>query len=33
MGFALVPVMKVPYGPKEATISRDWWLVVVVVVV
>jgi hypothetical protein len=29
----LVPVMKVPYGPRETAISRDQWLVVVTVVV
>jgi hypothetical protein len=29
----LVPVTKVPYGPRETVISRDWWLVVVTGVV
>jgi hypothetical protein len=32
-GFVLVPVTKVPCGPRETTISRDRWLVVVTVVV
>jgi hypothetical protein len=32
-GFALVPVTKVPYGPRETAISRDRWLVVVTVIV
>jgi hypothetical protein len=33
MGFALVPVTKIPYGPRKIAISRDRWLVVVTVVV
>jgi hypothetical protein len=33
MGFALVPVTKVPCGPRETAISHDRWLVVVTVVV
>jgi hypothetical protein len=33
MGSVLVPVTKVPYGPRETAISRDRWLVVVTFVV
>jgi hypothetical protein len=33
MGCALMPVTKVPRGPRETAISRDQWLVVVMVVV
>jgi hypothetical protein len=32
-GSVLVSVTKFPYGPKETTISHDWWLVIVTVVV
>jgi hypothetical protein len=32
-GFALVPVVKGPCGPRETTISRERWLVVITVVV
>jgi hypothetical protein len=32
-GFALLPITKVPCGPRETVISRDQWLVVVTVIV
>jgi hypothetical protein len=32
-GPVFMPITKVPYGPRETTISRDRWLVVVTVVV
>jgi hypothetical protein len=32
-GYVLVPVTKVPYGPRETANSRDWWLIVVTVIV
>jgi hypothetical protein len=31
--FALEPISKVPYGPRETAISRDRWLVVVTIIV
>jgi hypothetical protein len=32
-GSVLIPITKVPYGPRETSISREQWLVVVTVVV
>jgi hypothetical protein len=33
MGSVFMPITKVPCGPRETTISRDQWLVVVTVIV